>query len=78
VAWAGKYEDAKQDRASVYGTEGHRFESCRARSAGLPICDHFQGFRAAGYEGLAQAFSRFSKFVAKKGDAEVTCRVRNS
>src|SRR5207302_2458877 len=27
---------AQLDRASVYGTEGHRFESCRARSAVPP------------------------------------------
>ncbi len=28
---------AQLDRASVYGTEGHRFESCRARQKALPL-----------------------------------------
>src|SRR5690349_2822590 len=33
---------AQLDRASVYGTEGHRFESCRARF-GIPVLEGIPG-----------------------------------
>jgi hypothetical protein len=44
LSWGEQAPVAQLDRASVYGTEGHRFESCRARSekprkAGL-LCVH--------------------------------------
>jgi hypothetical protein len=35
---------AQLDRASVYETEGHRFESCRARSVGKPKAPFTRGF----------------------------------
>ena len=42
----------RPSRASVYGTEGHRFESCRARYS-LGRCEHLQGLRL---EGRKRAF----------------------
>ena len=35
---------AQLDRASVYGTEGHRFESCRARYRSRQIVSIYRDF----------------------------------
>ena len=57
----------QQPRVGYYGTEGHRFESCRARSAALVSSRHLQGLPAGSREGpffIARHGS--SPLVAKK------------
>ena len=63
---------AQLDRASVYGTEGHRFESCRARretrmSAGI-FADLTFGLEGRRSNRMDRGFKRFSVAVGRRFD----------